>query len=386
MNLELSRARQHIYVHVPFCDGTCAYCAFYSVIGDAAERQRYAPLPGRELRRLLADEPPPNVPETLYIGGGTPARLGVDGFRELTGGLGAALPMQGIREWTVETSPNGATSAQAAAWRACGVNRLSIGAQCFDDGVLRAIGRRHDAAAVVAAVRTARAEGFDNVGLDLIAGLPGLSAAGWRETLTQALDLPIEHLSVYALGLEPGTELMRRVASGEWVAPDAEAQLAALAEAETQCTRAGLCRYEISNYARPGRECRHNLACWRGDDYLGAGPSAASRVGRRRWTNLANLAAYAQNVALGREPPRQGETLEPASDASERFLFGLRLAEGVNPEVFVQRHPDAAGRLSEWQRALERLARQGAVERTGSVWRLTARGREVADAVLAELA
>ena len=176
--------------------------------------------------------------------------------------------------------------------------------------------------------------------------------------------------------------MKRRVDRGQVAAPDAEAQLAALVVAEQMLGAAGLARYEISNFAQPGWECRHNLACWRGEDYLGLGPSASSRAGVRRWTNHAHLQDYLARVCAGAYPSRDEETCDAETDAAERLVFGFRLAEGVKIETFAERYPAAASRLPEWHRTLDRLRAQGAVERTtGGGWRLTARGREVADAV-----
>ncbi len=382
-------ALQHLYVHVPFCDGKCRYCGFYSGVADEETRRLYAPLPGRELR-LLAEAagatPPLSAPRTVYFGGGTPAMLGENGLRELMSGLRENLALDGVEEWTMELNPAGVTRGFVAALRELGVNRLSIGAQCFDDEVLRGLGRRNTARDVVRAVEAARDAGMENLGLDLIAGLPGVSPELWQKSLAQVVSLQVPHVSVYALSVEAGTALAHDVATGTLVLPDAEAQLTALQIAEETLAVAGLARYEISNYARSGRECRHNLACWRGEDYLGLGPSASSRDGLRRWTNDADLAGYARQVARDLLPPRAEEEHDPPADAEERLVFGVRLQEGVNPEAFAGRHPAAAARVAEWQATLARLERQGVTERTpDGGWRLTARGREVADAVVEEL-
>jgi oxygen-independent coproporphyrinogen-3 oxidase len=379
----------HLYVHVPFCASKCQYCAFYSVVAGAGERHAFAALPGRELRILAGAKGngPAGAPRTLYFGGGTPGLLGGEGLQALADGLWQVLDRDQLEEWTVELNPATATPGLFAALRGMGVNRLSMGAQCFEDSVLQAIGRPHDAATTVRAVASARAAGFDNLGLDLIAGLPGVSEEAWRVSIERAVALGATHVSVYALSVEEGTPLAAHVADGSVVLPGAEEQLAALAQAESFLTGAGLSRYEISNYARPGMECRHNLACWRGGDYVGLGPSASSRAGLRRWTNRADVRAYAQSVAAGERPPlSEEETLDPEADAVERMVFGLRLAEGVCLERFAARHPAAGPRTAAWASALARLEGHGLVERmAGGAWRLTGRGREVADAVMAEL-
>ena len=375
---------RNLYVHVPYCDGKCLYCAFYSVRGGTGELQTYAAFPGMELERRLS-EGLRVAPETVYMGGGTPAALGVGGLRALADGLRRRVPFDSVAEWTAEVTPPTASAGVLRALRAMGVTRISMGAQCFDDGVLRALGRRHTAAEVANAVRRIRAEGFGNFGLDLIAGLPGMSNDSWMETLQRAIALEPAHLSVYALTLEPGSGLARQVARG-LVLPGDAAQTEALAQAEAALTAAGFSRYEISNYARPGFACRHNLACWRGEDYLGLGPSAASRLGRMRRTVRADAAAYGAALAASRPPPDDEETLDPADDAAERFVFAVRLAEGCEPRAHARRWPAAAPLAAAWERKLAALARNGITEACApGRWRLTSRGREVADAVSREL-
>ena len=377
----------HLYLHVPFCESKCDYCAFYSVTTAAAAAR--AAYPGLALREWdLLDTEPGSI-ETLYVGGGTPGLLGTEGFRRLADGLRARGRLADAAEWTVELNPASAGAPLLAALRAAGVNRLSFGAQCFDDAILRRLGRRHTAAATRQALERARQAGFVNLGIDLIAGLPGMTPAGWRETLRQALDLGCAHLSVYGLGVEPGTRLQAAVRAGLAV-PDADEQMDALAAAEPLLAAGGLARYEISNFARPGMACRHNLAVWRGEDYLGLGPAAASRRGRRRWTNLADLPAYAAAVQAGRVPPRAAEdALDAAADALERFVFGARLGEGISPAAAARAWPVLAPRVAAWEARLARLAAQGITESVPDGgdprWRLTARGREVADAVIRDL-
>lgn len=375
---------RNLYIHVPYCDGKCLYCSFYSVRGSPTELMAYAALPGMELARLL-QQGVRVVPETLYMGGGTPAALGAAGLRILGDGLRRHVSFDGVCEWTVEVTPPLATTALLRTLREMGVTRISMGAQCFDDDVLRALGRRHTAADTVAAVRRICAAGFISWGLDLIAGLPGMSDAAWVETLQQVVALQPAHLSVYALMLEPGSGLATQVARG-LALPDDEAQTEALNRAEAMLTTAGFEHYEISNYARPGFACRHNLACWRGEDYLGLGPSAASRLGRLRRTNRADTASYGAAVAAGRSPPAAEERLDAIDDATERFIFALRLAEGCDPQAHAQRWSAAAPLAGAWERRLIALVHNGITETCApGRWRLTSRGREIADAVSREL-
>ncbi|MBM4163825.1 MAG: radical SAM family heme chaperone HemW [Lentisphaerae bacterium] len=375
---------KNLYIHIPYCDGKCLYCAFYSIRGATAEREAYADLPGLELAHVLA-EGVSVAPETVYFGGGTPSALGPDGLRRLAAGLRQRVSFGAVVEWTAEVTPPMASDAVLGALCEMGVNRISMGVQCLDDRTLRALGRRHDAAEAEAAVRRIRAVGLANVGLDLIAGLPGLDEQAWGETLARTLALDPAHVSVYALSVEPGSGLARQVERGLTLPGEAEG-LAALQQAEAALTAAGLARYEISNYARPGRACLHNLACWRGEDYLGLGPAAASRIGLTRRTHAADAAAYRAAITSGNHPPTEAETLSPADDATERFIFSLRLAEGGSPQRHAERWPAAGPNVATWERRLDGLARHGITEEAGTGrWRLTVRGREVADAVGREL-
>ncbi len=376
----------HLYIHVPFCDGKCHYCGFYSVLAAPSLTALYPGLPACELEHFLTAHPrTAQTPlRTVYMGGGTPAMLGPEGLKRLADTLAARLSLDAVEEWTVELNPSSVTPVLLKTLGALGVNRLSIGVQCFDDAALARVGRRHTAEAALRAIRMAQDTGFGNVGIDLIAGLPGVTPDVWQSTLEHAAALGLTHLSVYALSLEPGTPLAAQAAKG-LVMPDDDAQLAALAQAESVLAQAGFARYEISNYALPGFECRHNMGIWRGNDYLGLGPAAASRAGRSRWTNSEDLAEYIEALTQGQLPPCEKETLDETDDAMERVVFSLRLAEGIDPFEEARRFPVLGNRADGWEERLENLARLGITERGGRRWRLTARGREVCDAVIREL-
>lgn len=363
-----------LYVHVPFCDGKCAYCAFYSVRYRPAMADCYLNGLGRELAASL-----PLAPETIYIGGGTPSVLSVRQIDRLCRLLQTQVATHRLVEWSVEINPGSVDAEKAAVLAAAGVNRVSLGAQSFDDRILQTIGRRHAAADTVKAVNILRAAGIANIGLDLIACVPGCTRALWRKTLRQALALSPKHVSVYALTNEEGTRLSRAIGQGTAALLSYEAQLAMLDLAETELMqarfgRAGFGRYEISNYAQSGFECRHNVACWRGEEYIGLGPAAASHVGLKRWTNRANVNAYLAAIEAGSNPPRDVEVLTPALKRQEQVIFGLRMAEGVAADI-----------ASEYQHALNSLRADGLVDLRDGRWALTARGRNLADYVAVEL-
>ena len=354
---------------------------------------RYVRLPAREAG--LRPQDIPDAPQTVYFGGGTPSLLGAEGFAELVRSLRdeAGVDLCKAEEWTVELNPASVTRDLLRAMRRAGVNRLSLGAQSFCDDTLSRIGRIHNAEAVGRAFELARGEGFDDMGLDLIANLLGVTDGEWRETVAKALRLKPRHMSVYALIVEPGTPFAEAAARGELgprLGDDAEMDL--LRATAERLASEGFVRYEISNYGLPGFFCRHNLAVWHGEDYTGLGPAASSRNGLVRRTNSADLDGYERALLAGRLPPASNlESLDAVADATERFLYGLRLKEGVSPKAFAKNRVAAAARVGEWERRLSALETPGIVERfdcaDGSpTWRLTPRGTEVCDAVLSELA
>ncbi len=308
-------------------------------------------------------------PRTIYIGGGTPSVLGPEGLRALFANLPS--PRAGA-EITVEVNPGDVTETLALSMRNCGVTRVSVGAQSFDSATLAFLGRRHTVAETLVAVSTLRHAGFDNLSLDLIAGVPRVPPEAFRESLERAVELRPAHISVYPLSIEAGTFFHREVEAGLLSPLTDDESLDAIAVAESTLCHAGYERYELSNYALPGFQCRHNLAVWRGEDYVGIGPSAASREGLVRRTNTPDIAAWESALA-------EIEELSPEDDEQERFVTGLRLAEGQSPDSAT---PVGRRRIEVFSR-LEKLGLLSGLS-SGS-YALSARGREVADAVMAEV-
>ena len=269
-----------------------------------------------------------------------------------------------VPEFTVELHPLDARPEVLEMLKKGGVNRVSMGVQSLDDDVLKAMGRLHTAAEAAAAFRAVRAAGFTNAGIDLIAGWPGTTPDSWRSTLARATALGLDHCSVYTLIREPKTRLDLALRRGELALPSDDAALAQIDAARTALAEAGLVRYEISNYARPGFECRHNLAVWRGEDYVGLGEGAHGRRGLVR-------------TASGVET-----TVTPEEDAVERALFSLRTREGLSLDLVARLWPILAPRLPAWREKLEFFKRQGLLQ---DAYRLTSRGAEVCDSILADL-
>ncbi|MBT3296738.1 MAG: radical SAM family heme chaperone HemW [Verrucomicrobia bacterium] len=379
----MDRRPQHLYMHVPFCSGKCSYCAFYSEPYGSARAERYLDALERELAPWT--DVAAGGCATLYIGGGTPSLLSGAQWSRLFGIL-APVTAGGVGEWTVEANPGTLSAERLTALAAAGVNRISLGVQALDDAVLSALQRRHRVADVAPSVALVREAGIANVGLDLIAGLPGVEDAHWRDTLAQAIALMPDHVSVYALGVEPGTRLAQQAACGAVRLPADSAVMRALDIAASVLADAGLESYEISNYARAGRQSLHNLACWRGGDYLGLGPAAASRVGRERWTNAPDLAAYCAALEAGAPPPREHEPVDAETDLLERLLFRFRLAEGVPvADCCAEAGPVGEALWLRWQPELERLQNEGVLIAADRRWFTTVRGREVLDSILERL-
>lgn len=327
-----------LYIHVPLCGAQrCIYCDFYSTRfrgHTAALTQAYV----QELKDRLreADAPWADTEwRTLYIGGGTPTQLPGADVRQLLADIGRILPGTHLEEVTLEANPEDVTphylstllrtrrGTDSAPWR---VNRVSLGVQSLDDAMLAFLGRRHDSARALQAVSLLRQHDIHNISIDLIYGLPGQTLEAWSDTLSRAIDLGVPHLSAYALTLEPGTRLAALVESRQVRLPDEEEVLRMADLLRQRLADADLKQYEISNFARPGFESRHNSAYWTGAPYLGLGPAAHSYDGaaRRTW-NAPDLAAY-----LRGQCPRHAETLTPTDRYNERIMLGLRTRSGVD--------------------------------------------------------
>ncbi|MBI4010792.1 MAG: radical SAM family heme chaperone HemW [Candidatus Rokubacteria bacterium] len=372
--------RYGLYVHCLFCLRRCPYCDFNVAIyredragaflaALAAELDRYAALPwaGR-------------VPAvSLFFGGGTPSLLPPAAIAELLAAARLRLGLVDDAEVTLEANPEGLGEARLAAFRAAGVTRLSLGVQSLDDALLRRLGREHSAAQARGAYAAARRAGFDDVSVDLLYGCPGQDLGAWLATLDEVLAWAPEHLSAYALTLEPGTALGRRPP------PDLPDEAVTIAQFERLCDRAaaaGLERYEISNFARPGHRSRHNLLYWRREEYLGLGPGGHAALGAARFGNERSQTRYRAALGAGRWPIAWSEHLSEAQVRGERIVLGLRLAEGI-PRAWLEAHfADTPGRLDH---VLDRHVAAGVLTDGGGRVALTTRGVLLSDSVFAEL-
>ena len=360
-----------LYIHIPFCKSKCAYCDFASFPGREAMWEAYFAALCGEIRAAGDDT---HRVETVFFGGGTPSLVPETYIAGALAAAREAFPFAPGAEVSLEANPGTLTMEKLRAYREMGVNRLSIGVQSFDARLLKDIGRIHTPGEAVEAVRMAKAAGFANIGIDLMYGLPGQTMGAWEATLKTALSLPLAHISAYALIVEEGTPMAAR----EDELPGEEDVLAM----QRRCTRAlataGFDRYEISNYARAGFACRHNLVYWRRGEYLGFGCAAHSFFGGERFRNAAGLEDYLRG-ARGLERER----VDGAAAREETVMLATRTREGLSLENWREAFGEdfCVGR----EKALEELRRAGLLDVADGHVRLTEKGMEVHNAVVLAL-
>jgi oxygen-independent coproporphyrinogen-3 oxidase len=369
-------APRALYVHVPFCARRCSYCDFAVEAVRRPPTREWLDAIEAELRLRVAREGLGRLSlATVYVGGGTPSLLGVGALPALLDRIGTYADIAPGAEITAEANPESFTVALARDWRAAGINRVSLGAQTFHEGALRWMGRLHGADGPARAVAAAREAGFDNVSVDLIFGLPDRLGRDWGADLDRALGLEPEHVSLYGLTAEPGAPLGRWVAEGRERLPDEDTYAAQYLLAAERLTAAGFRHYEVSNFARPGRESRHNQVYWSGAPYLGLGPGAHSYLAGRRWWNVRSWAAYAAALGRGEVPEAGAETVEGAAARLERTWLALRTDQGFPLVAASQRQRRLA---AQW-------AEQGWAVVIGDVLRLTPSGWLLLDRLAVEL-
>jgi len=348
---------RHLYLHVPFCVRRCSYCDFSIAVRKRIPAQEYveAVLQEVTLRGLTDPGPEPGETEahgleTLYLGGGTPSLLPPDALATLVTSLRDAFGATSSRdavEVTVEANPEDVEPEHARAWRRAGVNRVSLGAQSFDDHVLAWMHRSHDAARIGGAVRTLRDAGFDNLSLDLIFALPAELQRDWERDLELALSLGPDHLSLYGLTVEERTPLARWISRGAVVAPEDDRYAEEYLLAHARLAACGYRFYEVSNACRDGFRSRHNSAYWSGRAYVGLGPAAHSYDGRSRRWNIPAWPAYARAIAAGRSPVECEEILTPEQRELERLYLALRTDAGLPVTALDRPRPPSTARWIE---------------------------------------
>ncbi len=365
-----------LYVHVPFCASKCAYCSFVSYAGRETTIPRYVDAVVQEITRrgTLAGHP---TADTIFLGGGTPSLLDERQVTRILQALFDAFSIEEGAEITCECNPGTLTRSLVEALAKAGVNRLSVGAQSRQLRLLRLIGRIHCWEDVIASVAAAKEAGIRNVNLDLMLGLPTQTITDVQETLAAALALSPTHLSCYSLMLEEGTPIHRDIAEGTLALPDDEIERTMYESTRQMLSEHGFEQYEISNFARKGYACRHNIGCWTRAPYLGFGCAAHSFFGQYRTSNSPTLDAY----LAGEEP--QTERIPAETARFESMMLGLRMTCGVRDEDFTCMHG-----MSIREAFGEKLARtiaDGLLEWRDGALRLTRRGMDLENSVLVEL-
>jgi oxygen-independent coproporphyrinogen-3 oxidase len=346
-----------LYIHLPYCRSICPYCDFVKAPLHRAEPDRLLRALEREGELALAKEGVRwTRPRTIYVGGGTPTALGSDHLRRFLAWIAAAWDTRRVREFTVEANPEGLTGEKLTILREGGVNRLSLGVQSLEPPVLRALGRIHTAEDALDALALARRTGFRNVSVDLMYGVPGETAAGFRAGLERFLGLGVPHLSTYPLQLEEGTPLHAKAARGAIRIPGEEDVLARYEDLVSTLGGAGYRHYEVSNFALPGFHSRHNEGYWTRRPYLGLGPGAHSFDGSARWGNDEFMARWFTRVESGELPREDHRELSPREAGEEEVFLSLRRSRGLRVTRHLARfRPSDVAAWNEWGRAGEAL-------------------------------
>jgi oxygen-independent coproporphyrinogen-3 oxidase len=361
---------RHVYIHVPFCARRCSYCDFAIAVRRIVPVEEYVTSVAREI--ALRFPGAAAQVSTIYLGGGTPSRLGADGIARLLEVVRRRFDVASNGELTIEANPDDITLAEARTWRAAGVNRISLGAQSFDVRSLQWMHRVHDAAAIPEAFEVLRTAGFNDVSLDLIFALPESLKRDWRADLERAIALDPTHISLYGLTVEPHAPLGRWVARGEAAEAPEERYAAEYLLAHSMLAAAGFEHYEVSNFAKPGHRAKHNFAYWQHVAYAGVGPGAHEFDGQHRRWNTGNYAEWVRRLAAGTDPKEGDELLSAENRLAEQVYLGLRTADGLVIS------PEEARHVTRWVEAA-----WGSVD--GERLRLTAHGWLRLDTLAADL-
>ncbi|MGF1483073.1 MAG: radical SAM family heme chaperone HemW [Opitutales bacterium] len=378
--LALSSHGYGLYVHVPFCASTCDFCAFYQEAPERAAVERY--LEG--IQREVALRQPPRRARTVFIGGGTPGVLTARDFQQLGSTLQPLIDPDGFAEWTVEMAPSTVKTDKLRALRDSGVTRISLGVQSFNERFLEALGRRQSAKQARAAYDLIRAEGFQSVNLDLIFAIPGQDRPELEADLEAAVALEPDHISTYCLTFEEDTALYVRLSEGR-LAIDETREADLYARTWDFLEARGYAQYEVSNFAKPGHLCQHNLITWQMGDWLGLGPAAASQWTNQRFMNVPDLQRWGQGLSEEKLEVVEAYELTESLLLADRLIFGLRTVEGVHLEALRTRFGDSAVQaVLNWP-IWARWRAAGWLEAEASCLRLTRQGRLLADRLGVEI-
>ena len=381
-----------VYIQVPFCQTKCTYCNFHTGV---VSRDRYQPYAEDVCREIAgAASTAAETVDTVYIGGGTPSLLDPGALAKMLETLRGNYHIESSPEafeGTLEADPETITAEKARAWIAAGFNRISLGAQSFDDRELQAAGRMHRRADIFQAVEFLRGAGFRNISMDLIAGLPHQTRESWEESVSELLQIRPEHASIYMLEIDKDSRLGRESLAGgsrygAGAIPDDDAIADFYESARGRLDEAGYRHYEISNWGLPGRESRHNLKYWRREPYYGFGAGAHSFDGMTRWANAHESSRYMACIEQGSSPREQFETLTPPQALDEEFFVGLRLLEGIDfSRIEREWEPELPKRMASLRENIDRLQSLGFLEVEGPRVRLVPDRLTVSNEVFMQL-
>ncbi|MGQ9789390.1 MAG: radical SAM family heme chaperone HemW [Armatimonadota bacterium] len=375
----MSPERVSIYVHIPFCAKRCAYCDFNTyawrgaIVRDTLEAIRLS---------IESTEEPNIVVPTIFFGGGTPSFPDPELVVRILDAVRARFHVLPDAEISIEVNPGTVDRARYSLLKQAGFNRLSMGVQAFDDGLLKALGRIHTAAEALRSYETARQAGFENINIDLMFALPNQTLRQWQKTLRVAISLQPEHISCYALTVEPGTLFFKMYQQGKLNLPDEETDLRMYQYTIRALTRAGYEHYEISNFAKLGYRCRHNMVYWRNEEYLGFGPGAVSYRRGMRWRTISNPRRYVQAVRSSASLVEEEERLDADASLGETLMLMLRLRNGVDVRMVEERY--GVNLIQRYARQVDKLRRLRLLEVTPDYWRITAKGLPVTNSICAE--
>lgn len=367
-----ARTISHVYVHVPFCHRICPYCAFYKHTPGATSMPGFvdAVLAEAQLYRARHSI----RPRTLYLGGGTPTALSETHLERLLSGLREVFEAGDLEEFGIEANPRTITASKAAMMKRCGINRVSLGVQAWDEPTLHTLGRDHSPAEAEETFQLLREAGIRSLNIDLMFSIPGQTLEVWMQSIARTVALAPDHVSAYNLNYEEDTDFFDKLTRGLYK-EDPERDADMFFHAVDALETSGYGQYEVSNYARPGHQSAHNAAYWFGADYLGLGPSAVSTLGRGRWKNLPDTDRYIAAVKEGILPQQEAEQLTDAQHRIERVALELRTARGASRTHLPEVDEQTAAALIE----------SGLIELTPGFIRLTRQGRALADTIAAEL-
>lgn len=370
-------APRAVYIHVPFCLHRCGYCDFTLV----ADRDHLIPDYLTALGNELASLPGCRTVDTIFIGGGTPTHLSPSQLTDLLTTIRRSFVLAPDGEHSIEANPDGLSDEHLAVLRDFGVNRLSLGVQSFDDQCLTTLERKHTAAEALARIQRC-SEFFSNISVDMIFGVPGQSPESWQQTLNVATSLPVSHISTYGLTYETGTAFHSNERKGVLRRVPEESERQMYLTAIDHCRDHGFTHYEVSNFARPGRACRHNRTYWQADEYYAYGPGAARYLNGIRSTNSRNVTGWMKSWLAGQPCETDVEQLSAEDKAREAMMLALRMIEGLNLQAFASRFGRSAESLA--GREIDKHLSAGLLETDGRSLRLTREGLLLADSVVVD--